>query len=76
MQTVDYQTLFNIVVLIAGSLGGWVLGRITKALDRFEIDIRNLPKDYVLKDDFGTALNRVELSLQRIEDKLDDKADK
>lgn len=36
----------------------------------------DLPKEYVLKDDFRSAVGEVMTTLRRIEDKLDGKADK
>ncbi len=50
------QMLFNIVVGIAAFFGGWTLNRITRMLDRMDEDIRNLPHDYVNKDDFVCQL--------------------
>lgn len=72
----DYQVLFNIAVALAGIFGGWILNRIYAAIDRLDTDVRNIPHDYVSKDDYKTELQKIEVSLNRIFDKLDGKADK
>lgn len=83
----DYQMLFNIAVAIAGMLGGWVLGRITKALDQLDADVRAMPTNYVSKADYyrdvqetrnmlRDLVKTVDDGFQRIYDKIDGKADK
>ena len=72
----DYQVLFNIAVGLAGVFGGWILNRIYAAIDRLDNDVRNMPHEYVTKDDYKSELQKIDLSLNRIFDKLDGKADK
>jgi|LNFM01.1.fsa_nt_gb hypothetical protein len=72
----DWQTAFNIAILIAGALGGWVIGRITKTLDQLDSDIRMMPEKYVTKVDHKEALNEIKAILLRMETKLDGKQDK
>ena len=72
----DYQTLFNIAILIAGFFGGWVLNSIYQSIERLDKDVRAMPERYLAKDDYRQDLQRVETMLTRILDKLDDKADK
>jgi len=76
----DYQTLFNAAVGLSAVLIGWVLGRVTKSLDRLDEDVRRMPEKYVLKEDFTRALHEVkdtiENGFERIWNKLDNKADK
>lgn len=72
----DYQLLFNIAFAVAAGLGGWALGRITRALDQLDGDVRAMPEKYVLKTDLADSLQSIERSLTRIFDKLDGKADK
>ena len=72
----DYQTLFNIAILIAGFFGGWVLNSIYQSIERLDKDVRAMPERYLAKDDYRQDLQRVEAMLTRILDKLDDKADK
>ena len=72
----DYQALFNIAITLASFLGGWVLNNITKALDRLDKDVRDMPTSYVSKVDYRSDLHDIKTLLTRIDDKLDGKADK
>ena len=72
----DYQVLFNIAVAIAGFFGGWTLNRIYIAIDRLDSDVRNMPHDYVSRDDYKADIREVRDLLGKIFDKLDNKADK
>ena len=72
----DYQTLFNIAILVAGFFGGWVLNSIYQSIERLDKDVRTMPERYLAKDDYRQDLQRVETMLTRILDKLDGKADK
>jgi len=40
----ELQQLFDVAVTIAGFLAGWVLNNITKAIERLDEDVRNMPK--------------------------------
>ena len=73
---VDYQVLFNIVMVLATGMGGWIMGRITRALDQLDGDVRAMPEKYVSKADYRTDLQDIKAGLERIFDKLDGKADK
>ena len=72
----DYQILFNIAVGLAGVFGGWILNHTYAAIDRLENDLRHIPHEYVTKDDYKSELRKIDISLNRIFDKLDEKADK
>ena len=72
----DYQILFNIAVAIAGFFGGWTLNRIYQAIDRLDSDIRQMPHNYVNRDDYRSDVNEIKNMLSKIFDKLDGKADK
>jgi hypothetical protein len=72
----DYQTLFNIAVAIAGFLGGWTLNRIYQAIDRLDSDVRQMPHNYVNRNDYRNDVNEIKNMLGKIFDKLDGKADK
>lgn len=72
----DYQVLFNIAVAIAGFFGGWTLNRIYIAIDRLDNDVRNMPHDYVSRDDYKADIREMRDLLGKIFDKLDGKADK
>lgn len=83
----DYQLLFNIVLALAGFLGGWVLNNVSKAIERLDSDVRAMPHTYVSKDDWRVAMkevkdemtrgfDRIEANLNNVFSKLDKKEDK
>lgn len=72
----ELQQLFDVAVTIAGFLAGWVLNNITKAIERLDEDVRNMPKDYVTKDDYHRDIDEIKSICKQIFDKLDSKADK
>jgi hypothetical protein len=72
----ELQQLFDIAVTIAGFLAGWVLNNITKAIDRLDLDIRDMPKDYVTKEDYHRDIDEIKDICKQIFNKLDNKADK
>jgi flagellar biosynthesis/type III secretory pathway chaperone len=72
----DYQMLFNAAFTLSAFLAGWVLSSITKALDRLDNEIRRLPMTYVSKADYRIDIHDIKELLQRIDVKLDGKADK
>lgn len=72
----DYQILFNIAFTIAAFLAGWVLNNVTKAIERLDKDVREMPTTYVSKIDYRDDLQDIKTLLGKISDKLDGKADK
>ena len=72
----DTQSLFNIILGLAAFFGGWVLNNITKAVERLDQDIRDLPHDYVSKDDYRRDIDEIKDICKQIFAKLDNKADK
>ena len=83
----DYQVLFNLLVGVVGFLGGWVLNNLSKAIERLDADVRAMPKTYVSKEDWKSAmtdmkdemragLNKIDHTLNTIFSKLDKKEDK
>ena len=72
----DYQVLFNIEVCIAGFFGGWTLNRIYTAIDRLDGDVRNMPINYVTKDDYRDDIKDMNRKLDKIFDLLQTKVDK
>ena len=72
----ELQQLFDIAVTISGFLAGWVLNNITKAIDRLDSDIRDMPKDYVTKEDYHRYIDEIKDICKQIFNKLDNKADK
>jgi hypothetical protein len=72
----DYQVLFNIAVAVAGFFGGWTLNRIYQAIDRLDNDVRQMPSNYVGRDDYRADLRDIREMLGKIFDRLENKADK
>lgn len=79
----DYQILFNIAFSAAGFLGGWVLNNMTKAIDRLDKDVRDMPHVYVSKDDFKdmredmrSGFDKIDHTLGTIFKRLERKEDK
>lgn len=66
----DYQVLFNIAVAMAGFFGGWTLNRIYQAIDRLDSDVRNMPLNYVTRDDYRADMRDIKDMLGKIFDKL------
>ena len=72
----DGQILFNIAVGVAGMFGGWILNNISRSIERLDKDVRALPLTYVTRVDYRADIDEIKSMLMRINDKLDDKADK
>ena len=72
----DTQMLFNIAIGLASFFGGWVLNNITKAVDRLDADVRNMPHQYLSKDEYHRDMVEIKTMLGKIFDKLDAKVDK
>jgi len=72
----DGQVLFNIVVGVAGMFGGWILNNISRSIERLDKDVRAMPLTYVTRADYRADIDEIKSMLMRINDKLDDKADK
>jgi hypothetical protein len=72
----DPQAIFNAIVGVAAFLGGWVLNNITKAIERLDADVRQMPHTYVSKDDYHRDISEIKNICKQIFDKLDAKADK
>jgi hypothetical protein len=72
----DGQILFNIAVGVAGMFGGWILNNISRSIERLDKDVRAMPLTYVTRADYRADIDEIKAILMRINDKLDDKADK
>lgn len=81
------QTIFNIAVAVAGSLGGWWLKVLWGAVKDLQSADKELAEkvssieilvagQYVKRDDFDRVANAIFAKLDKIMDKLDTKADK
>ena len=83
----DGQTAFNIAVALVGGLGGWVLNNIKSSIDNLHKSDAMLTDkvqsievlvagQYVRRDDMDKISAAIFAKLDRIESKLDHKADK
>lgn len=81
------QTYFNVIIGISGFLGSWVLSVIWTNIKKLEktdeLMVQELSNikvllvgQYVTRDSFDKSLSALFTKLDRIEDKLDNKADK
>jgi hypothetical protein len=72
----DAQTLINLGLGLIGFFGGWVINSITRSVERLDVDVRNMQKEYVAKDDYRRDIDEIKAMCKQIFDKLDAKADK
>jgi len=76
----DNQQLFNLVVSVAGFLAVFVFYQVMQRLQRLEDNLsaleKQLPNDYLTKDDYRADIKDIKDILRQIFDKLDGKADK
>jgi len=76
----DWQLLFNLIGTAVMATIGWFARQLWDSVQDLKEDIKNiqvdLPTNYVRKVDIEAQFNKLEASLQRILDKLDQKADK
>ena len=72
----DGQMIFNFLVALAGFLGGWILNNISRSIEVLDRDVRSMPLTYVTRVDYRADIEEIKMMLNRINDKLDEKADK
>lgn len=76
----DFQTLINIAAGTALGVAGWFARQMWGAVSDLRSDLsklrEELPKTYITKDDFKDAVRDLRELLERIDSKLDRKADK
>lgn len=76
----DAQSLINIGLAAILAALGWFARQVWDAVKALQKDVQalevDLPKIYVTKTDFSDTMRRIEVMLQRISDKLDEKVDK
>lgn len=72
----DGQMIFNFLVALAGFLGGWILNNISRSIEVLDRDVRSMPLTYVTRVDYRADIEEIKMMLNRINDKMDDKADK
>jgi len=76
----DAQIIFNLVASALLVSVGWWCREIWDSVKSLRLDIKqieiNLPTHYVRKSEVESRLDKIDQTLERIFDKLDDKADK
>jgi hypothetical protein len=76
----DAQTLINIGAGATLATFGWLCRTLWDAVERLKTDIQRievcLPSNYSRKDDIQCRFDRIDLTLEKLFDKLDTKADK
>jgi len=76
----DMNLIINIVLGVCLSVVGWFVRQMWDAVQNLKEDIQRieveLPTSYVRKSDLDVRLDKLELLLDRIFEKLDTKVDK
>jgi hypothetical protein len=72
----EYQLLFNIIMAVAGFLGGVLVNRLFGTLDKINDELKQIPEKYVAKDDYREDIREVKEMLGAIFKRLEGKADK
>ena len=76
----DWQPYINMAAGVVFAAAGWFIRQLWDAVQELKRDLKELevklPIEYVRKDDLAESMDRVYKALDRIERKLDGKADK
>lgn len=76
----DWQSAFNIAAAMLGGIGGWLMKSLWSAVERMRRDLaemeRSMHSEFLRKDDFNIVIVRIETKLDRIVERLEDKADR
>lgn len=76
----DAQTLINIGAGATLATVGWLCRTLWDAVERLKTDIQRievcLPSNYSRKDDIQCRFDRIDLTLEKLFDRLDNKVDK
>jgi len=72
----EYQLLFNIIIAVAGFLGGVLVNRLFGTLDKINDELKQIPEKYVAKDDYREDIRDIKEMLGAIFKRLEGKADK
>jgi len=81
---VDWQSAFNIAAGMVGGIMGWLLKTLWSAVERLRRDLNalevSISSNYLKRDDFKEAMERLEHKIDRLSerlfDKLEEKADR
>lgn len=76
----ESQDIFNAAITLSGAFGGWILKTIWDAIKDLKSEVRDLNRevnqDFVRREDFKDSMADIKEMLNKIFDKLDNKADK
>lgn len=76
----ESQDIFNAAITLSGAFGGWILKTIWDAIKDLKTEVRELNRevnqDFVRREDFKDSISDIKEMLNKIFDKLDNKADK
>lgn len=76
----DMQSIINLSVATGFAVVGWLAREMWGAVKELRRDLHdlevNLPKEYAQRVDLDKRMERIEQMFQRIEDRLEGKADK
>lgn len=76
----DSQDIFNAAITLSGAFGGWILKTIWDAIRDLKTEVKELNRevnqDFVRREDFKDSISDIKEMLNKIFDKLDNKADK
>lgn len=76
----EWQGILNIAAGAALSVTGWFLRQLWDSVQTLKDDIKDieidLPSHYVRKDEIKASFDKIEVMLEKINDKLDRKVDK
>ena len=76
----DWQIIINIGGAAALSTIGWFARQLWDSVQRLKDDVKqieiNLPSNYVKKDDLAVRFDRIEHLLDRLYEKVEQKADR
>jgi len=69
------QIIVDAVLGIAAFFGAWILNSVTRTMERLDTDVRDMPKNYISKEDYHRDLSEIKQICKDIFNKLDSKAD-
>ena len=80
----DWQSAFNVAAGLIGGIMGWLLKTLWSAVERLRRDLNalevSISSNYLKRDDFKEAMERLEHKIDRLSerlfDKLEEKADR
>lgn len=76
----ESQQFINLFLGIGLTVMGWFARELWAAVKELKVDLaklrENLPKDYIAKDDYKEDIREIKSMLEKIFEKLENKADK